>query len=51
MDNFLSLFETYDVAGAFWVNIQLTFWAAIWSFILGTILALMRISPHCPSGH
>ncbi|MBE0008919.1 MULTISPECIES: amino acid ABC transporter permease [unclassified Arthrobacter] len=45
MDNFLSLFETYDVAGAFWVNIQLTFWAAIWSFILGTILALMRISP------
>ncbi|MHA7153740.1 amino acid ABC transporter permease [Arthrobacter sp. TMN-50] len=45
MDNFLSLFETYDVVGAFWVNIQLTFWAAIWSFILGTILALMRISP------
>lgn len=45
MDNFLSLFETYDVAGAFWVNLQLTFWAAIWSLILGTVLALMRISP------
>lgn len=45
MDSFLSLFETYDVVGAFWVNIQLTFWAAIWSFLLGTVLALMRISP------
>lgn len=45
MEDFLSLFETYNVAGAFWINIQLTFWAAIWSFILGALLALMRISP------
>ncbi|WP_028279079.1 amino acid ABC transporter permease [Arthrobacter sp. H5] len=45
MDSFLSLFAEYDVPGAFWVNIQLTFWAAIWSFLLGAILALMRISP------
>jgi glutamate transport system permease protein len=45
MDRFLSLFQDYDILGAFWVNIQLTFWAAIGSFILGTILALMRISP------
>lgn len=40
-----TLFETYNVFGAFWVNIQLTFWAAIGSFVLGSILALMRISP------
>ena len=45
MDSFLSLFEQYDVAAAFWVNIQLTFWAAIWSLLLGTLLALFRISP------
>ncbi|GAB3105695.1 amino acid ABC transporter permease [Isoptericola nanjingensis] len=49
MGDFLSqfgeLFAIYDVPAAFWVNIQLTFWAAIFSLILGTVLALMRISP------
>jgi glutamate transport system permease protein len=45
VDNFLTLFQTYNVPAAFWVNIQLTFWAAVWSLILGTLLALMRISP------
>ncbi|MHA7241150.1 amino acid ABC transporter permease [Arthrobacter sp. TMS1-12-1] len=45
MENYLSLFETYDVPAAFWVNIQLSFWAAIWALIIGTVLALFRISP------
>jgi glutamate transport system permease protein len=45
VDNFLTLFQTYNVPAAFWVNIQLTFWAAVWSLMLGTLLALMRISP------
>jgi glutamate transport system permease protein len=45
LDQFLRLFETYDVLGAFWVNIQLTFWAAILALVIGTVLALMRISP------
>lgn len=40
-----TLFATYDVLGAFWTNVQLTFWAAIGSFVLGSVLALMRISP------
>lgn len=40
-----TLFATYDVLGAFWINVQLTFWAAIGSFVLGSVLALMRISP------
>jgi glutamate transport system permease protein len=40
-----ALARQYDVLGAFWVNIQLTFWAAILSLVLGTALALMRISP------
>ncbi|GAB3530001.1 amino acid ABC transporter permease [Arthrobacter monumenti] len=44
-EGFFSLFAQYDVVGAFWLNIQLTFWAAIGSFIVGTIIALMRISP------
>ncbi|THJ66041.1 amino acid ABC transporter permease [Arthrobacter echini] len=45
MENYLSLFETYDVPAAFWVNIQLSFWAALWALVLGTVLALFRISP------
>lgn len=40
-----TLFATYDILGAFWTNVQLTFWAAIGSFVLGSVLALMRISP------
>jgi glutamate transport system permease protein len=45
LSQFAALFAAYDVPGAFWVNIQLTFWAAIFSLLLGTVLALMRISP------
>lgn len=45
LSQFLRLFEDYDVLGAFWVNIQLTFWAAILALVIGTALALMRISP------
>ncbi|MBF4993759.1 ABC transporter permease subunit [Arthrobacter gandavensis] len=45
MEGFLELFGEYDVVGAFWVNIQLTFWAGLWSLVLGTVLAVMRISP------
>jgi glutamate transport system permease protein len=45
LSQFSELFAEYDVLGAYWVNIQLTFWAAIFSLILGTVLALMRISP------
>ncbi|WP_104166029.1 amino acid ABC transporter permease [Arthrobacter sp. SX1312] len=45
MEDYLSLFETYDVLAAFWVNIQLSFWAAICALIIGTVLALFRISP------
>lgn len=39
------LFSNYHIPAAFWVNIQLTFWAAIIALVLGTILALMRVSP------
>jgi glutamate transport system permease protein len=35
----------YNILGAFWLTVQLTFWSAIGSFILGVILAAMRVSP------
>ncbi|MEX5300966.1 amino acid ABC transporter permease [Kocuria sabuli] len=45
LTDFASLFEQYDVLAAFWVNLQLAFWAAIGSAVLGALVALMRISP------
>ena len=45
MDSYLSIFTEYNIPAAFWVNIQLTFWAAIGSLVIGTIIAMMRISP------
>lgn len=45
MDGFLSLFHSYNVPAAFLVNLELTFWSAIFSAILGIILVVMRISP------
>ncbi|MDO5495560.1 MAG: amino acid ABC transporter permease [bacterium] len=39
------LFANYDILGAFWTNIQLTVFSAIGSLALGTILAIMRVSP------
>ena len=44
-NDFASLFAQYDVLAAFWVNIKLTFFAAIGSMLLGSLVALMRISP------
>ncbi|WP_353648077.1 amino acid ABC transporter permease [Nakamurella sp. A5-74] len=35
----------YDVLGAFWMTVQLTFWSAIGALLWGTILAAMRVSP------
>lgn len=39
------LLGDYDLLAAFWENIKLTFFAAILAGVLGTILAIMRISP------
>lgn len=35
----------YDVLGAFWMTVQLTFFSAIGALIWGTVLAAMRVSP------
>ena len=45
LSQFLSLFSQYNVPAAFWVNIKLTFFAAIIALVIGTVLAVMRISP------
>ncbi|WMX43855.1 amino acid ABC transporter permease [Streptomyces roseicoloratus] len=37
--------QDYDILGAFWTTIQLTFWSAIGSLVWGTLLAAMRVSP------
>jgi glutamate transport system permease protein len=41
----LDIFEKYDVLGAFWMTIKLTFFSAIGALLLGTLLAVMRVSP------
>ena len=45
MADLMGLLQEYDVVGAFWVNIQLTLFSALFSLILGVILVMMRISP------
>ncbi|WP_156251222.1 amino acid ABC transporter permease [Pseudactinotalea terrae] len=45
MADFLTVLSEYDIAGAYWVNIKLTFFAGIFALVLGTILAMFRISP------
>ena len=39
------LFAEYDVLGAFWMTIRLTVMAALGALVLGTVVAVMRVSP------
>jgi len=39
------LFENYDIIGAFWVTIQLSVLGAVGALVIGTIVAVMRVSP------
>jgi glutamate transport system permease protein len=39
------ILSQYDVLGAFWVTIQLSVLSAIGSLVLGTFLAVLRVSP------
>ncbi len=45
MEQFLDVLASYDILGAYWINIRLTLVSGVLALILGTILALMRISP------
>ncbi|MDO5503715.1 MAG: amino acid ABC transporter permease [Actinomycetia bacterium] len=39
------ILSSYDIFGAFWMTIQLAFFSAIGSLIIGTVLVIMRVSP------
>jgi glutamate transport system permease protein len=39
------ILKNYDILGAFWMTIYLTFFSAVGALVLGTILAIMRVSP------
>ncbi|MCK0114129.1 amino acid ABC transporter permease [Ornithinimicrobium sp. F0845] len=39
------LIEEYQLLAAFWMTIKLTAYSAVISLVLGTILAIMRVSP------
>ena len=39
------LLKQYDVLGAFWMTIVLTVFSAVGSLVIGTVVAVMRVSP------
>ncbi|MFV0253950.1 MAG: amino acid ABC transporter permease [Beutenbergiaceae bacterium] len=45
MGDFLTVLGEYDVIAAYWVNIRLTLLAGLFALLIGTVLAMFRISP------
>ncbi|GAB3756900.1 amino acid ABC transporter permease [Microlunatus parietis] len=45
MADLIDLFSRYDVLGAFFMTIKLTIGGAIGSLIIGTVIAIFRVSP------
>ncbi|MCV2393463.1 amino acid ABC transporter permease [Actinotalea sp. M2MS4P-6] len=45
IDDFTSLFSQYDVLAAFRMTIALTLASAVGSLLIGTVVAIMRVSP------
>lgn len=41
----MDVFSDYDILGAIWVTVQLSLLSAVGSLILGTIVAILRVSP------
>ena len=41
----MDFLSNYDLLGAFWTTVQLTFWSAIGALVWGVVLAGMRVSP------
>jgi glutamate transport system permease protein len=39
------LLSEFDVLGAFWITIVLTFFSAIGAMVIGTVVAILRVSP------
>ena len=45
MTGLADILSNYDVLGAFWMTIRLAFFSAIGALVLGTVVAVMRVSP------
>ncbi len=45
IDGLRELLAEYNVLGAFWMTIKLTVAAAIGALLIGTVVAVMRVSP------
>lgn len=45
MDRLAEMLTRYNVLEAFWMTIQLTFWGAVGALVLGTLVAVARVSP------
>jgi glutamate transport system permease protein len=45
VDDLAALLAQYNVLGAFWVTIQLTVWGALGALLIGTVIAICRVSP------
>ena len=45
MQGFLELLSQYNVLAAFWMTIRLTLVSAVGALVIGTIVAVMRVSP------
>lgn len=45
MEGLKTLLSEYDVLGAFWMTIKLSFFSAIGALLIGTIVAILRVSP------
>lgn len=41
----IELVQEFSLLSAFWVNIKLTLYSAVFAFLIGSTLAIMRISP------
>ena len=39
------ILSNYDVLGAFWVTIQLSVLSAVGALVVGTVVAVLRVSP------
>lgn len=39
------ILSRYDLLGAFWLTIQMAFWSALGALVIGTVVAILRVSP------
>lgn len=40
-----TILQDFGLLAAFWMTLKLTFWSAIFSLLIGTVVAVMRVSP------